>query len=43
MDKTRRMIDGGAVAIAGGKIAAVGKDAEVLKEYEGEMQDCEGG
>lgn len=43
MDEKRRIIENGAVAIKNGKIAAVGKNADVLGSYQGELFDCEGG
>lgn len=33
MDKDRRVIDGGSVAVSGGKIVAVGTQAEIAKSY----------
>ncbi|MDD4493930.1 MAG: amidohydrolase family protein, partial [Eubacteriales bacterium] len=43
MDKKRNIYENGAIAIKDGKIAAVGKNSEILKEYEGEQFDCNGG
>ncbi|MBP1991161.1 amidohydrolase family protein [Paenibacillus eucommiae] len=43
IDPSRRMIENGAIAIVDGKIAAIGKNADVLKEYEGDQHDCQGG
>ncbi len=43
VDKARRIIIDGAVAISGGKILAVDKTDNILKEYEGELYDCGGG
>jgi cytosine/adenosine deaminase-related metal-dependent hydrolase len=43
MDEKRRIIENGAVAILDGKIAAVGKNDEILAKYEGERYDCRGG
>ena len=43
MDEKRHIIDNGAVAIRDGRIAAVGKNADILKQYTGERFDCKGG
>jgi len=43
MDTERRIITDGAVAIQNGKIAAVGKTADILNSYTGEQFDCKGG
>ena len=43
MNKSREIIEKGAVAIVDGKIDAVGKNADILKEYEGMKYDCNGG
>lgn len=43
MDPKRRIIENGAVAIIGGKIAAIGKNSEILARYEGTQHDCLGG
>ncbi|RAV21261.1 amidohydrolase family protein [Paenibacillus contaminans] len=43
VDPSRRMIENGAIAIVDGRIAAIGKNAEVLRDYEGEQYDCNGG
>ena len=43
MNKKREIIENGAVAISGGKVVAVGKNADILKEYEGVQYDCNGG
>jgi 5-methylthioadenosine/S-adenosylhomocysteine deaminase len=43
MDKKRNIYENGAVAIKEGKIAAVGKNEDILKEYEGEKFNCNGG
>ena len=43
MDDKRRMIENGAVAVKDGKIAAVGKSAEVIEQFEARLHNCEGG
>ena len=43
MDKKRRILENGAVAIVDGKIAAVGKNYEILNAYDGPQHDCLGG
>ncbi|MCE5189388.1 MAG: amidohydrolase family protein [Eubacteriales bacterium] len=43
MDPNRRIIENGAVAIIGGKIAAVGKNGDILARYDGTQYDCHGG
>ena len=43
MDQKRRIIEDGAVAIIDGKIAGIGKSAEVLASFTGEIFDCKGG
>lgn len=43
VDAKRTMIDNGAIAITNGKIAAIGKNADILDQYEGPQYDCEGG
>ena len=44
MDGQRRIFEDGAVAIQGDKIAAVGKTADILQDWEAdEVYDCQGG
>ncbi|MBT3320267.1 MAG: amidohydrolase family protein [Clostridia bacterium] len=43
MDERRRIVEKGAVAISAGRIDAVGKNAQVLEEYDGKQFDCNGG
>ncbi len=43
MDASRRILKDGAIAIRGGKIAAVGKSSEILAGFSGKKIDCKGG
>lgn len=43
MDKTRRIIMDGAIAMIDGKIIDVGKSHEILAKYDGKQYDCGGG
>jgi len=43
MNKKREILENGAIAIVDGKIEAIGKNADILKEYEGMKYDCNGG
>lgn len=43
IDNHRSIIENGAIAIVDGAISAIGKNAAVLQEYEGEQYDCKGG
>ncbi len=43
MDKERRIIRDGAIAVGNGKILGVGKTEDIIKSFEGSVFDCKGG
>ncbi len=43
MDSARQIFRDGAVAVRDGRIAAVGKTADILARYDGTVHDCRGG
>ena len=43
MDSKRQIYSDGAIAVKAGRIAAVGRTADILRQYEGPVHNCQGG